>query len=297
MQAAPILATTRYRLVCIMKKNFLPSLALALAAVANPLLAHAGSLTIDGNFADWGVTNNGRVSGWTPNAEVLFAVEDQSNANGGYLSPGWGGQAYDAEAMYLTWYTKADNQTYLAIGLITGHDPSTATTANSFGRGDFAIDFGHDGIWDFGILTADRSATLKQGDVVSTANSDWATGLWSAPGVYDPNNSPYITKVNTGTDVGNAAMAISGRFSNMGTLGGVHWFYEVEIPVTVFGQHWQGDTPSESFDVQWTMLCANDIITLDPPVATVAEPASMALVLGALGVSGLIRRRQKNTSR
>ena len=199
--------------------------------------------------------------------------------------------------MYLTWYTKADNQTYLAIGLITGHDPSTATTANSFGRGDFAIDFGHDGIWDFGILTADRSATLKQGDVVSTANSDWATGLWSAPGVYDPNNSPYITKVNTGTDVGNAAMAISGRFSNMGTLGGVHWFYEVEIPVTVFGQHWQGDTPSESFDVQWTMLCANDIITLDPPVSTVAEPASMALVLGALGVSGLIRRRQKNTSR
>lgn len=275
-----------------MNKNLLSSLALALASMATPLLAQAGSLNIDGNFADWGIVNNGSVAGWTPKAGVLYTVEDQSNANGGYLSPGWGGQAYDAEAMYLTWYTKADGQTYLAIGMITGHDPATPTNASSFGRGDFAIDFGHDGTWDFGVLTADRSSTLKQGDVVSTTNGNWATGLWSAPGVYDPENSPYVTKVTSGTDVGNASLAISGAFTNMGVLGGNHWFYEAEIPVSVFGQHWQGSNPSESFDVQWTMLCANDIITLDPPVAKVSEPASMALVLGALGMGGIARRRK-----
>jgi hypothetical protein len=277
-----------------MNTNILSSIALTLATIATPQMVHAGSLNIDGNFADWGVVNNGSAAGWTPNPGVLYTVEDQSNANNGYLSPGWGGQAYDAEAMYLTWYTKADGQTYLAIGMITGHDPSTATSANSFGRGDFAIDFGHDGIWDFGILTADRTATLKQGDIVNTTNSDWATGLWSAPGVYDPDHSPYVTKVTAGTDVGDAALAISGAIDNMGILGGSHWFYEVEIPVVAFGAHWLGSNPSESFDVQWTMLCANDIITLDPP-AHVAEPASMALVLGALGIGGVVRRRKTKT--
>lgn len=275
-----------------MKTTSLAGFALAFVTAAIALPAHANPLTIDGNFADWGVKNNGTLAGWTPNSGVLFTVEDQSNANGGYLSPGWGGQAYDAEAMYLTWYTKADGQTYLALGLITGHDPNTPTSGNSYGRGDFAIDFGRDGSFEFGVLTADRSSTLHQGDVVSTTNADWATGLWSAPGVYDPAHSTYITKVNTGTDVGNASMAISNRFSNMGTLGGNHWFYEVEIPVSAFGNHWVGNNPSESFDVQWTMLCANDIIILDPSVATVSEPASLALALGAFGLAGLARRRK-----
>lgn len=275
-----------------MKTSSLAGLTLAFAATIATLPAYAAPLTIDGSFADWGVKNNGTLAGWTPNSGVLYTVEDQSNTNGGYLSPGWGGQAYDAEAMYLTWYTKADGQTYLALGLITGHDPSTPTTGNSYGRGDFAIDFGRDGSFEFGVLTANRSSTLHQGDVVSTTNADWATGLWSAPGVYDPAHSPYITKVNTGTDVGNASMVISSSFGNMGTLGGNHWFYEVEIPVSVFGNHWTGNTPSESFDVQWTMLCANDIIIIDPPAATVSEPASLALTLGALGLAGMARRRR-----
>ena len=37
------------------------------------------------------------------------------------MSPGWGGQAYDAEALYLTWNKKADGKTYLYLGLVTGH--------------------------------------------------------------------------------------------------------------------------------------------------------------------------------
>ncbi len=291
-RGASILATIPSRLVCTMKTTSLAGFTLALSAAAFTLPAPAAQLTIDGNFADWGIANNGTVSGWTPNSGILFTVEDQSNANNGYLSPGWGGQAYDAEALYLTWYTKMDGQTYLALGLITGHDPNTPTNGSSYGRGDFAIDFGRDGSFEFGVLTADRSGTLRQGDVVGTTNADWATGLWSAPGVYDPAHSSYVTKVNTGTDVGNASLVISSNFGNMGTLGGNHWFYELEIPVSVFGNHWVGNSPTESFDVQWTMLCANDIIVVDPVPATVSEPASLALVLGAAGIAGLARRRR-----
>lgn len=267
------------------------SLAIAIAAGALSLPAAAATMTIDGNFADWGIKNNSTVAGWTPTSGITYVVEDQSNANNGYLNPGWGGQAYDAEAMYLTTYTRANGQTYLAIGMITGHDPNTPNGSNSYGRGDFAIDFGRNGTWDFGILTADRTASLHQGDVVSTANSNWATGLWSAPGVYDPAHSTYVTAVTGGADVGNANLVISNSFGNMGVLGGNHWFYELEIPVSVFGQYWGANGPTESFDLQWTMLCANDVITLDP-VAYVSEPGTLALVLGALGLSGLARRRK-----
>lgn len=270
-----------------------------LAATLTLLMAastHAAMITVDGRMSDWGIVANGTEAGWvpTPNAGILFEVEDQ---RAGYLSPGWGGQAYDAEAMYLTWGKNTSGRTSLYLGMVTGHNPATVTSGNSYGRGDFAIDFGRDGSWDFGVLTKDRSSTLKQGDVVSTTQADWAKGLWASPGILanTANPSPYVTHVNTGTDVGNATVMWSAVSGLMGTLGGTHWFYEVEIPVSTFGSYWTGDNPNVSFDVQWTMDCANDIITLDPPAgSTVPEPGSAGLLL--LGAGLLAGQRRKKTA-
>jgi PEP-CTERM motif len=261
-------------------------------------LSQAAPIIADGNFSDWGILANGTAAGLTPtaNAGIFYEIEDQSNINNGFLSPGWGGQAYDAEAMYLTWNKKADGKTYLYVGLLTGHNPDTPTAGGSFGRGDFAIDFGRDGSFEFGVLTKNRSASLQQGAVVSTTNADWAKGLWSSPGVLATasNPSPYITHVNSGTQVGNATVTWSKLTGAFGALGGEHWFYEAEIEVTNFGANWLSDSPSKAFDVQWTMDCANDIITLDPPGA-VPEPGSAALVL--LGAGLLAGQRRRNSKR
>ena len=277
-------------------RNLLSFIAAGAALMAS--FAQAAPIVADGNFADWGIQANGATAGWTPtaNADILYTVEDQSNANNGFLSPGWGGQAYDAEALYLTWNKKADGKTYLYLGLVTGHNPDTPTAGGSFGRGDFAIDVGRDGSFEFGVLTKNRSATLKQGDVVSTSNADWATGLWSSPGVLASNGnpSPYLTHVNSGTDVGDATVTWQKIVGAMGALGGDHWFYEAEIPVSIFGSNWVGDNPARAFDVQWTMDCANDIITLDPP-GMVPEHASAALVL--LGAGLLAGQRRRNSRR
>jgi hypothetical protein len=265
------------------------NLCIAACAALFATVGQAAPITVDGNIADWGINANGTVAGWAPNAGILYIVEDQTGNRNTYLNPGYGGQAYDAEAMYLTWDT---NNLYL--GLITGHDPLMLTANGNYGGGDFAIDFGRNGSWEFGVLTKNRSNTLSVGDIVSTSNANWAKGLWASPGHTGP--STMVTHVNSGTEVGTATVVwneIIGYMGNLGATGSSrdkHWFYEVAIPVSAFGSYWSANNPKQSFDVQWTMDCANDIITLDPPV-NVPEPASAALLLAGVGL--LIGQRRR----
>jgi hypothetical protein len=248
-------------------------------ALAMGLSMQAAAYTIDANLADWGLHRNGNAADWTP--QVLtkaWAVEDQTGGRGTYLTPGYGGQAYDVEALYIDY-----DATYLYLAMVTGHSPLTPNSGGNYAAGDFGIDFGRDGSYEFGLETTGSNGNIKGG---LYAVSTWGAGLWGAA-----NEGP--TSILNGTLLGMGAVAYTTTgVNNMGVYQtDKHYFYEARIPVALFGDFWGN---GDAFDVHWTMNCANDSLKVDPvPGATVPEPGTLALLpLGLLGMFGMARRRR-----
>lgn len=268
--------------------RFFPVMRTAVGLLLLGAASASQAIAVDGNLADWGLIFSGAAADWTTSqAGVLSVVDDQGGGSGAFLGPGWGGQAYDAEAMYMTWNSNA-----LYIAMVTGHNPATVQNpaGNSYGRGDFAFDFNLDGTWDFGFATANRSGGITQGGLYRTTNANWSYGLWSADGV--PGPSTDATGLTGGTFAALGTLVISGAQTGMGALGGNHWIYELAIPVSAFGALWDTQGPNTAFDVTWTMLCANDILRLDPPIPSVPVPGTAGLAAAGLAGLGLLRRRR-----
>lgn len=269
--------------------------ALALATLLSASGAQA--FVIDGNLRnDWGVQRNGSATGWTPNGNArAYKIEDQHDS---YLNPGYGGQAYDAEAMYVAWDAGS-----LYIGIATGHSPLTPNnpTGNRYGAGDIAIDFGINGSFDYGVELL-GSATTSAGHIYSSVN--WALGVWKSTGgwtgYYDPGlagnlalaDPTHPTSILSGTDRGTGTVAYTTvSQNNYGTwIADPHYFYEVAIPLSSFGADW---ADGANFRVHWSENCANDSIWVDATAThQVPEPGTLALLpLGMLGLMALRRNK------
>lgn len=200
----------------------------------------AVSYTIDGNIADWSIDVKSLISSTAKSQNI----EDQNTS---YLNPGYGGQLYDAEALYID-YTA----TNVFIAVLTGMPKSNPQnpSINSYGPGDLVFNF-NGGTPEFAVKI------LTDGSY--SANNFYAGSSWNN-GIY-----PYIVSVKTGTLVSSADVAYSispvvglGNLSTSSTDN--HYFIEARIPVSSFGSYWSSNGPTTSVEVSWGALCANDMI-------------------------------------
>lgn len=270
-----------------------PLITLALL-VGLTMASGAHAFVIDGNLADWGVTRNTGASGWIPSSGILYTAEDQ---NSSYLNPGYGGQAYDAEAIYAS---ILGNKLYIALA--TGHAPNTRhnPSGNSYGAGDFAIDFGKNGSYELGIniqhainSSGGKESFGVEGGVYG--NPSWALGLWNSAGAYDPAHPDptHPTYMTAGSYLGMADLVYTttgqtgfGQWSNH-----THYFYEMSLGLDLLAA--AGWDQKSTFNIHWAQNCANDSIIVDPP-APVSEPGTLALF--PLGLMGLLAMRRRNSA-
>jgi hypothetical protein len=256
------------------------------------------AISVDSDLNDWIEQPTGEVSDWSDVLDPLigYSFEDQTGDAGAYLDPGWGGQTYDAEAMYVR-----RTGSIIDIAVVTGRAPG----ASGWAAGDIALDFGNDGSFEYGVVTL-RDGTGIQDDAGMVYRVDeWNYGLNHSAAGFDRYDHP--TTIKEGDDVyqanlSYAAMTYDGKSGGTGPdqvqLGEYaadaekHYVIETSIDLALIDPA----LSSEAFLVHWTMACANDIVQVaqaavppPPPNTAVPSPAPLALLL--IGMTALFGRR------
>ncbi|MBD3161572.1 MAG: PEP-CTERM sorting domain-containing protein [Candidatus Eisenbacteria bacterium] len=217
-------------------------------------------------LSDWGVSYGNWAPGANAPTQTHYLVEDYISGNNGYLDPGYGGNGFDVEAVYLGW--DAD---YLYMGVVTGF-PSSGRWQNGeyYVAGDLALDVTGDGNYDFAVDTS-HNGWLRTGSLVWENPSIEGNEAWG--GVSDP------LRVTSWTDSHTLAGYSYGWFSG-------RYAIEAKVDRSLIGS-------VSSYDLHWTMGCGNDAGDLHANVDPIPEPASLLLLGGGLFAAGAARRLRR----
>lgn len=223
-------------------------------------------------------------SGWN-----LLADDDGVGSNG-FVNPGWGGQAFDAEYLFY----KLDGSA-LSVGLQTGFNIQANsgykyTDNHYYYAGDLALSFdGNNSNYEYAVDFGNKARGYSTNAAISAGVGD--TDLAGLYKVDTWNNDIYFTQsAPYAMDAGSLLLAAnSGNFiEGSGNVGGKLSYYNI---FTFDLSNISGLGQSFGLDVHWTMSCGNDEIEGGSRVMRVSEPGSV--VLFALGLLGLVLVRRK----
>jgi len=220
---------------------------------------------------------------WAADGWTVLDAEDGVGA-GGYVGPGWGGQAFDAEYLFY----KLEGS-ILSVGLQTGFDLSDGTQVyekKPYYAGDVAIAFnGHSYKYaiDFGLVTKDYHQYSDVG--IGSGNQDPA-GFYK---VSEWNNDLALAVSSPfAMDEGSLVTSLTGASSGAELMAdGLSYYRTASFDLASLG------FSVADFSAHWTMSCGNDVVEGS---ATVPEPSALLLMAG--GLFGLIGgRKLKNRSK
>ncbi len=272
------------------------------SAVAGPIGVYLNG--IGANVPNAVSAANSPTSAWAPSAAGVSYVAQDSVGSNGYVGPGYGGQLYDLEALYvqvvgsnlvITGISGAD---LAAMSSGASGSCASGSPCNTFPIGDFFIGTGTTSSFNpvVGIEVT--------GQHYDMSGSGYTTG-WTSPlaagSVVDVNGA---NLVSGGFDRGLAAWSYVGSPSQIAAtgyagqsglrMGSVTWETingHSAFQATVAMQ-FLGSVVSSDYIVHWGELCGNDFLRTS---VSVPEPSSLWLLVAGLLCSVTLAGKQRKT--
>lgn len=288
----------------ILSKTLNATLGITLCGVAG--VANAGPIAIYLNGIGVNVPNavsaaNSATSAWAPGsgADVSFVAED-SVGGSGYVGPGYGGQPYDLEALYVQrdgtqlTITGISGASLAAMPVGSSGACSSSSACYTFPIGDFFIGTGSTSAFNplMGIEVTGQHYLMHatQGTTIGW-DSPLAAGsiVGVTPGT-PGNQSGYELGLAAWNYVGAPSQLAASGWSLQPGAATVSWemlnghaAFQASMDVSSLGS-----LASSDFIVHWGELCGNDFLRTS---SSVPEPASLSLF--GLGLAGLAAARRR----